>query len=94
MAKLENNEQQLTALEKYELAKECFEKEDYEGAVSYYEQAAKQDHAQAEVDLAQLNADLLAATGSVECPSCGSKQPQEKAFFADCGSELNKSEEI
>ena len=26
MAKLENNEQQLTALEKYELAKECFEK--------------------------------------------------------------------
>ena len=31
MAKLENNEQQLTALEKYELAKECFEKEDYEG---------------------------------------------------------------
>ena len=30
MAKLENNEQQLTALEKYELAKECFEKEDYE----------------------------------------------------------------
>ena len=29
MAKLENNEQQLTALEKYELAKECFEKDVY-----------------------------------------------------------------
>ena len=49
---------------------------------------------EAEVELAQLNADLLAAQGSVECPSCGSKQPQDKAFCADCGAELNKSEEI
>ena len=49
---------------------------------------------EAEVELAKLNADLLAATGAVECPSCGSKQPQDKAFCADCGTELNKSEEI
>ena len=40
------------------------------------------------VDIAQLNADLLAAQGAVECPSCGSKQPQDKAFCADCGAAL------
>ena len=40
---LENNENQLTKEEKYQLAKECFEKEDYEQAVSFYEQAAKLD---------------------------------------------------
>lgn len=49
---------------------------------------------EAEAELAQLNTELLAATGAVECPSCGSKQPQDKAFCADCGAELNKSEEI
>ena len=43
---------------------------------------------EAEVELAELNANLLAATGAVECPSCGSKQPQDKAFCADCGTEL------
>ena len=49
---------------------------------------------EAEAELAKLNADLLAAQGSVECPSCGSKQPQNNAYCADCGAELNKSEEI
>ena len=39
-------------------------------------------------DMAQLNADLLAAQGAVECPSCGSKQPQDKAFCSDCGAGL------
>lgn len=48
---------------------------------------------EAEAELAQLNVDLLAAQGSVECSSCGSKQPQDKAYCADCGAELNKSEE-
>ena len=43
---------------------------------------------EAEADLAQLNADLLAVQGAVECPGCGSKQPQDKAFCADCGTEL------
>ena len=47
---------------------------------------------EAEVELAQLNADLLAATGSVECPSCGSKQPQEKPFCADSGASLKENE--
>ena len=48
---LENNENQLTKEEKYQLAKECFEKEDYEQAVSFYEQAAKLDCADAEYEL-------------------------------------------
>ncbi len=39
-------------------------------------------------ELARLNADLLVAQGAVECPSCGSKQPEEKAFCADCGAAL------
>ena len=47
---------------------------------------------EAEVELAQLNADLMAAQGSVECPSCGSKQPQEKPFCADCGASLKENE--
>ena len=47
---------------------------------------------EAEVELAQLNADLLAAQGSVVCPSCGSKQPQEKPFCADCGASLKENE--
>lgn len=46
---------------------------------------------EAEAELAQLNADLLAATGSVECPSCGSKQPEEKAFCSDCGAALKEN---
>ena len=49
---------------------------------------------EAEAELAKLNADLLAAQGSVECPSCKSKQPQNNAYCADCGAELSKSEEI
>lgn len=49
---------------------------------------------EAEAELAKLNADLLAAQGSVECPTCGSKQPQNNAYCADCGAELSKSEEI
>jgi hypothetical protein len=49
---------------------------------------------EAEAELAQLNADLLAAQGSVECPSCKSKQPQNNAYCAYCGTELNKSEEV
>ena len=48
------NENVLTGVEKYQLAKECLEKEDYEGAVSYYEQAARLDCAVAELELAQL----------------------------------------
>lgn len=43
---------------------------------------------EAEVELAELKTALLAAQKSVECPSCGSKQPQEKAFCADCGASL------
>ena len=43
-------------------------------------------------DIEQLNVELLAATGSVECPSCGAKQPKEKAFCADCGAELKNNE--
>ena len=40
------------------------------------------------VDLAQLNADLLAAQGAVECPECGSKVSQDSAFCSACGSSL------
>ena len=47
---------------------------------------------EAEVELAQLNADLLAAQGSVECPVCGNKQPQDKAFCSDCGAALKENE--
>lgn len=43
---------------------------------------------EAQEELAKLKADLLAAQGAVECPSCGSKQPGEKAFCADCGASL------
>ena len=43
---------------------------------------------EAEAELAKLNADLLAAQGSVESPSCKSKQPQNNAYCADCGAEL------
>ena len=51
---LENNEPKLTKEQVYALAKECFEKQDYELAVSYYEQAARLDSAEAEYELAQL----------------------------------------
>ena len=47
---------------------------------------------EAEEELVQLNADLLAATGAVECPACGSKQPEDKAFCADCGAELSNND--
>ncbi len=40
------------------------------------------------VDIAQLNADLLAAQGSVECPDCGSKVAQDSAFCSSCGASL------
>ncbi len=46
---------------------------------------------EAEVELAQLNADLMAAQGAVECPSCGSKQPQDKTYCADCGAALKEN---
>ena len=39
-------------------------------------------------DIAQLNADLLAAQGAVECSECGSKQPQDSAFCSACGASL------
>ena len=43
---------------------------------------------EAQEEIAKLNADLLAAKGEVECPNCGSKQPQDKAFCSDCGEGL------
>lgn len=43
------------------------------------------------VDIAQLKADLMAAQGAVECPECGSKQPQDKAFCSDCGAALKEN---
>ena len=46
---------------------------------------------EAEVELAQLSADLMAAQGAVECPSCGSKQPQDKTYCADCGAALKEN---
>ncbi len=39
-------------------------------------------------ELDVLNKELLAVQGAVECPSCGCKQPEEKAFCADCGAAL------
>jgi len=47
---------------------------------------------EAEAELIRLNEELLAAQGSVECPSCGSKQSQDNAFCADCGASLKKAE--
>ena len=44
------------------------------------------NEALAEVE--KLRDELLAAQGSVECPSCGCKQPEEKAFCGDCGAAL------
>ena len=46
---------------------------------------------EAEVELAQLNADLLAVQGAVECPTCGSKQSQDNSFCADCGGALKEN---
>lgn len=43
---------------------------------------------EAEEELAKLKAALLATKGAVACPECGSKQPEEKAFCADCGASL------
>ena len=40
------------------------------------------------VDLAQLNADLLAAQGAVECPNCGNRVAQDSAFCSSCGASL------
>jgi len=36
----------------------------------------------------RLNEELLTAQGAVACPSCGSKQPGDKGFCADCGAAL------
>ena len=46
---------------------------------------------EAEVELAQLNADLLAVQGAVECPACGSKQSQDNIFCAECGGALKEN---
>lgn len=46
---------------------------------------------EAEEELAQLNADLMVAQGAVECPACGSKQPQDKTYCADCGAALKEN---
>jgi len=43
------------------------------------------------IEIAKLNADLLAAQGAVECPACGSRQPQDKAFCSDCGGSLKEN---
>ncbi len=43
---------------------------------------------EAEADLIRLNEELLAAQGSVECPSCGSKQPADNGFCSNCGNAL------
>ena len=43
---------------------------------------------EAQVEIAQLKADLLATQGSVECSECGSKQPENSAFCSDCGASL------
>lgn len=43
---------------------------------------------EAENELARLNDELCFAQGAVACPSCGSKQPAEKAFCSDCGTAL------
>ena len=51
---LENIENQLSTEDKYQLAKECIEKEDYENAILYLEQLAKVDYALAEFTLANL----------------------------------------
>ena len=45
---------------------------------------------EAQEDIARLQADLLAAQGAVECPSCGSKQPQDSAFCSACGAALKE----
>ncbi len=44
--------------------------------------------AEAEEELTRLNAELLDAQGSVECPDCGEKQSQENDFCASCGAAL------
>ena len=43
---------------------------------------------EAEADLIRLNEELLAAQGSVACPSCGSKQSADNGFCSDCGTAL------
>lgn len=43
---------------------------------------------EAEEEIARLNADLLAAQGAVECPNCGSRQPENNTFCSECGSSL------
>lgn len=43
---------------------------------------------EAEAELIRLNEELLAAQGAIACPSCGSKQPNDKGFCSDCGAAL------
>jgi len=43
---------------------------------------------EAEAELIRLNEELLAAQGSVACPSCGSKQSADNGFCSDCGTAL------
>lgn len=43
---------------------------------------------EAEADLIRLNEELLAAQGSMACPSCGSKQSADNGFCSDCGTAL------
>ena len=76
---LENIENQLSTEDKYQLAKECIEKEDYENAILYLEQLAKVDYALAEFTLANLYlAGLGVAKDEKKAPhSCwhGSSRP-------------------
>ena len=49
--------------------------------------------AEAEAELARLNAELLKTQGAVECPSCGSKQEDKNSFCSNCGAALNNATE-
>uniref|UniRef100_UPI0040565B41 zinc ribbon domain-containing protein n=1 Tax=Agathobacter sp. TaxID=2021311 RepID=UPI0040565B41 len=49
--------------------------------------------AEAEEALANLKADLLAAQGAKECPSCGAKQAEKHDFCSSCGASLKKAED-
>lgn len=48
---------------------------------------------EAEEALVNLKADLLAAQGAKECPSCGAKQPEKHAFCSKCGASLQAEED-
>lgn len=46
--------------------------------------------AEAEEELARLNAELLDTQGSVVCPGCGEKQSDKNDFCASCGNALKQ----